>query len=327
MNIYDIAKQAGVSISTVSRVLNGSGYVGKATRERVESVIKDTNFTPSKTAQVLSTSATLRLIGIVCYNIEDLYYAKAVAVLERELRQYGYDILLSCTGESLEQRQNSVDMLISKNIDAIIFIGSVFAGSTEDVIISASHKVPVFIINAKVKGSNIHCAYCDESEAIAHCVRHLYSLQRSKILFLYDVVTYGSAKKLQGYRQGITECNLPGNPDYIVKCAAGVDNGLEAFCKFYAANPVDAVICTNDVTAAGVIAGAHRLNIDVPKSLSIIGYNNSMLALTTCPRMTSLENNVEKLASFTADNLNRYFVSGKAELQHKTDFRLAIRGT
>lgn len=88
MNIYDIAKKAGVSIATVSRAINNSGYVGKATKQKILAVIQDENYYPSRTAQNLSTGAPLKLVGIVCYNIEDMYYAKAVAVLEREAQRF-----------------------------------------------------------------------------------------------------------------------------------------------------------------------------------------------------------------------------------------------
>ncbi|HHW89439.1 MAG TPA: LacI family transcriptional regulator [Clostridiales bacterium] len=325
--IYDIAKMAGVSITTVSRVINNSGYVSADTKKRVLDAIEKCNYTPNKTAQALSAGSTFKLIGIVCYNIEDMYYAKAVAVLERELRKYGYDILLSCTGESLEVRQNSVDMLISKNVDAIIFIGSVFAGKTEDVILSASKKLPVFLINAYIKHKNIYCAFCDELKAIKHCVIQAYTKGRKNILFMYDVDTYGSQKKLQGYHEGIKECALNLDERYIIKCSPDIEDAMDAFWRSYKSLTIDAVVCSNDVLAAGALSAARKNNIPVPQKLSIIGYNNSLLSRCFYPALTSLENNVEKLSIFTAQNINRYFSGENAIKKHQIDFELVIRDT
>ena len=327
MTIYDIAKMAGVSITTVSRVINNSGYVNKDTKNRVLEVIKKSNYTPSKTAQVLSAGSTFRLIGIVCYNIEDLYYAKAVAVLERELRKYGYDIILSCTGESLKVRQNSVNMLISKNVDAIIFIGSVFVGATEDAILNAAKRLPVFIINAVIEGKNIFCAFCDEQEALKHCVIKAYNKGRKDILFMYDLDTYGSQKKLEGYKTGILQCGKKINEEYIIKCSPGVEAASNAFLNAYKNTPIDTVICSNDVTAAGVINAANKNKIPIPQKVAVIGYNNSMIATSIYPAMTSLENNVEKLSVFTAENINRYFNGEKAIKKYCIDFELIIRET
>ncbi|NLC17243.1 MAG: LacI family transcriptional regulator [Clostridiales bacterium] len=325
--IYDIAKMAGVSITTVSRVINNSGYVSAQTKKRVLDAIEKCNYTPNKTAQALSAGSTFKLIGIVCYNIEDMYYAKAVAVLERELRKYGYDILLSCTGESLEVRQSSVNMLVSKNVDAIIFIGSVFVGKTEDVILDASSILPVFLINAYIKHQNIYCAFCDEREAIKHCVLQAHKKGHKNILFMYDVDTYGSQKKLQGFCEGVKECTLNLDERYIIRCSPDIEDAADAFWGRYKSLPIDAVVCANDVLAAGALIAAQKNNILVPQKLSIIGYNNSLLARCVHPALTSLENNVEKLSVFTAQNINRYFSGEDAITKYQIDFELVIRDT
>ncbi len=325
MNIYDIAKLAGVSIATVSRVINGKGYVGKDTREKILKIIAQHSYTPKKSAQTLSTGASLRLIGIVCYNIEDPYYSKAVAVLQRDLNRFGYDIILSCTGESREQRQSCVNMLISKNVDAIVFIGSVFAGKSEQVIQNAASYLPVFIINARVKGKNIHCAYCDESDTVYECVRALFKRGRRKLVFFYDVETYGSSKKREGFLRAVADFGI--RESRIIKCSSGLESACRAFEEFWKEGRADGAICTNDELAAGILKAARKMGISVPGQLSVIGYNNSLIARCTSPALTSLENSVEKLAEFTAKNINDYFSTGEAISDYKADFKLIIRET
>jgi LacI family transcriptional regulator/LacI family asc operon transcriptional repressor len=325
MNIYDIARLAGVSIATVSRVINGKGYVNKNTREKVLKVITRHNYTPKKSAQNLSTGASLKLIGIVCYNIEDPYYAKAVAVLQRDLNRFGYDIILSCTGESRKQRQSCIDMLISKNVDAIVFIGSVFAGKSEQVILNAARHLPVFIINAKVEGKNIHCAYCDESDTVYECARALFERGRRKLAFFYDVETYGSSKKREGCLRAVKDLGI--SEKYVMKCPPDLEGACREFEQFWEEGKADGAMCSNDELAAGILKAARKMGISVPGQLSVIGYNNSLIARCTSPALSSLENNVEKLAEFTAKNISDYFSENQAVLDFKADFKLIIRET
>lgn len=245
--------------------------------------------------------------------------------MKEKLSGFGYDIILSCTGESRQQMQKSVDMLITKKADAIIFIGSVFAGKSESVIQNAAKHLPVFIINARVYGKNIHCAYCDESLTVRECVKHLFGLGRQKLLFVYDVDTYGSNKKLQGFYSAVREFCISGSA--VIKCGADTDIVCQVIEKHLSENDTDAVICANDLLAAAALRAAERKGIALPQKLSVIGYNNSLIARCTSPRLTSLENNVQKLAEFTAKNINSYFTEGKAQTDYKTDFKLIIRET
>lgn len=124
-NIYDIAKQAGVSIATVSRVLNGSKNVSPKTERRVLTVMEESGYTPNVFARGLGLN-TMRTIGILCTDVSDLYYSKAVSILEKLLRELGYDSLLCCTGDSPEQKKKSLEMLANKRVDAMLMIGSGF---------------------------------------------------------------------------------------------------------------------------------------------------------------------------------------------------------
>ena len=164
INIYTIASEAGVSIATVSRVLNNSPSVSEKTKEKVFSVIRSHNYVPSAIAQNLSTRTSGNLIGIVCYNLKDLYYATAISLLESALRKRGHHIILSCTGEDYIQKQKSIEMLITKQVDAIILIGSVFldAHGNNAYLINAAKHCPLVIINGKIKNGS--CIFASRSK-------------------------------------------------------------------------------------------------------------------------------------------------------------------
>ncbi len=128
MNIYDISQLAGVSIATVSRVINGSDRVSARTRQKVLRVIEENGYTPNAFARGLGLN-TMHTVGLLCADSSDPYLAQAVYNLEQELRLNGYDCLLCCTGYARETKEKYLDLLLSKRVDGLIFVGSQFTES------------------------------------------------------------------------------------------------------------------------------------------------------------------------------------------------------
>lgn len=308
LNIYNIASEAGVSIATVSRVLNDSPSVSAKTKEKVLSVIANCNYVPSAIAQNLSTRTSGNLIGIVCYNLKDIYYATAVSLLESALRKRGHHIILSCTGEDYMQKQKSIEMLITKQVDAVILIGSVFLDEygNNAYLVNAAKHCPLVIINGKIKSGNIYSFYCDDFSAVRDCVRKMYEKHRN-FLFLYDADTYSGNLKLTGFQQGMKECGLDPS-GRAVRCEPTVESAAESFTEMLdSAKKVDAVITANDVLAAGVLNAALARGLRVSEDISIVGYNNSIIAQCTAPKLSSIDNRLEDLCTLAVDGLTKLF--------------------
>lgn len=119
LTIYDISKRAGVSIATVSRVLNGSDLVSAKTRQRVLAVMEECGYTPNIFARGLGLN-TMKTVGLLCANVSDPPIARAVFFLQRFLRQAGYDCMLLCTEDDLEVRQKYMELMLNKRVDAMI---------------------------------------------------------------------------------------------------------------------------------------------------------------------------------------------------------------
>ena len=161
MNIYDIAKLAGVSIATVSRVVNDSPRVSEKTKLKVRAVMEENNYTPNVFARGLGLDS-MKTIGIICPDVSDTYMARAVSFIERRLRGYGYDCILYCSGSHQDKKEQALELILKKRIDALVLVGSTYAGKSEeddsvDYIRSAAEKIPVFLINGKVEAENIYC--------------------------------------------------------------------------------------------------------------------------------------------------------------------------
>lgn len=308
MNIYDVSQKAGVSIATVSRVLNGNTKVSELTRQRVLSVINDLGYTPNIFARGLGLN-TMKTIGIMCLDSSDPFLANAVYYLEQNLRQHGYDSILCCTGYDLSTKQSYLSLLLSKRVDAIIMVGSSFlepAKKDNAYILEAAKTVPVMLINGYLKHSNIYCTMCDDVKAMHDVVTSLISQGRKQILFLYNTKSFSARQKLKGYKSAITAAGLTVNDSFIVYCNNSIKDVKEALARFGTEHLLyDAIVTSEDLLAIGAIKFIKSVGYQIPKQVSIVGYNNSLLASCCDPELTSIDNHVETLCISTISTLMR----------------------
>lgn len=317
MTIYDIAKAANVSTATVSRYVNGTGYVGRDSAARIEAVIRESGYKPSGVAKLLSSGETLRLVGVVCRDVEDPYYARAVSVIERRLRENGYEIILSCAGETAAEKKAAVATLLRKSAEAVIFIGSVFMDGGGAIIRETARRTPCFVINADVSGANIYSAYCDDAAAVRACAEAMRAEGRATLLYLTDVDTFGSRQKLAGFAAAGGTLSAVVPRDF--------DGAAAAFPALFRQYRPDGVLCANDTVAAAVLSAARGLGLSVPRDLAVAGHNNSIVARCTAPSLTSIDNGVDVLSLNTADNVIALFSGRPVPAVFRADFTLVRR--
>lgn len=306
MNIYEIAELAGVSIATVSRVINDSPLVSEKTKLRVRRVMEENDYTPNVFARGLGLNS-MKTIGLVCPDVADNYMARAVACLERDLQEYGYDCILYCSGYDREDRKIAVRTILQKRIDALIVIGSGYVDGDPDseqveYIREAARQVPVFLINGYIRGDNIFCALCSDYEATHSAVAELIRSGRRKILFLSDAHSYSANQKRGGYEAALREAGLPVREDLAVYTRNRIDAVRDLLLEMPELD-IDAVFATEDGLAAGALKYAKRRGIAVPEELAIIGYNNSELAVCCDPELSSIDSRVDRLCKIVIDSL------------------------
>ena len=302
MNIYDISKKAGVSIATVSRVMNGNAYVSQKTKEKVMKVIDECAYTPNAFARGLGLNS-MHTVGIMCAASSDPYLASAIYILEQKLRQNNYDSLLCCTGYDLIDKQNYLNLLLSKRTDGIILVGSNFveADSMENQYIrEAAKKVPIIILNGALDGDNIYCTMCDDYQAIFEATNALIQNGSKEILYLYNSKSYSGTRKLAGYQAAmdlVKQSTKKKNEyiHYVDGSIIDIKNYLSSLKQ--KGLTFDAIVTSDDSLAIGAIKFAKEHKIVIPDELSIIGYNNSFIALCSDPELTSVDSKLETLCS------------------------------
>lgn len=319
MNIYDVSEKAGVSIATVSRVINGNPNVSEKTKQKVLTVMDEIGYTPNAFARGLGLN-TMKTIGIMCADSSDPFLANAVYFIERELRKNGYDSFLCCTGYELKNKQNYLNLLLSKRIDAVILVGSTFLEVNKkdnSYITNAVKDIPVMLINGYLDKTNIYCTLCDDYQSVHDVASLLIDQGKQNILYLYTSKSYSGIQKMNGFKAAFKEKMQTVNEDFIQSCPGNITDAKELLLKLYNNGyPIDAVIAAEDILAVGAIKFAKEKGLSIPEDISIVGCNNSILASCCEPELTSIDNHVETLSITTVSTLMR--VLGGHAVPNKT---------
>lgn len=312
MNIYDISAEAGVSIATVSRVLNGSGKVSDATRRKVLDVIEKNRFMPNAFARSLGLNS-MSTVGILCSDSSDVYQAQAIYYLERELRIRSYASMLCCTGHEYNERLNYLQLLLSRNVDALFFIGSHFVEASDEenrYIIEAARKIPVFILNGELAGANIYSVLCDDFSAVKDMTDLLFRKGSRRPILLYRVLNYSGQKKMQGFLKSCRDHGADSRDNLVFSCTGSIEEACRTLEDVRKSGVFfDAVAAADDELAAGAVKYAIRSQLRVPDDFQVTGYNNSVLSVCSTPEITTLDNRVEFMCTTAVSHMLRVFQS------------------
>jgi len=299
LTIYDISKLANVSIATVSRVLNGNENVKETTRKKIMDIIEQYDYKPNASARAMSLHS-MKTIGILCADSSDIFLAKAVYYLQQELQQKGYESLLCCTGYNLDLKQNYMNLILSKKVDALILVGSNFIGTTEEenkYIMEGSRQVPIMLLNASLDHPNVYSTLCDDAASMFEATTAMMESGTTDILYVYDALSYSGRKKLQGFESAMQVNNITNYKDLICHIPSDV-NKMEDIAiyieKFATKCPTfHGIVAADDELAIAAVKYAQRNNRSIPEDLQIIGYNNSKLTGFSTPELTSVDSHLE----------------------------------
>ena len=313
MNIYDISEKAGVSIATVSRVLNGNANVSEKTRKRVLDVMERYGYTPNAFARGLGLNS-MKTIGLLCTDSSNIFQAKAISYIEQQLQEAGYDSILCCSGYELESKKKCMNLLLNKKVDAIILISSHFVYGTEkenQYIVDAGAQVPVMILNGEVDAPNIYGVLTDDEACTYKAVTKLAKDGIRKILYFYHSNSYSGKKKLEGYRRGVEDYGLEQDESllqFYEQSLQDIPKMAEYLWKLWESGVrFEGILTSDDELALGALKFAKFAGLKVPEDLSVIGYSNSMLATSGVLELTSVDIKLEKICQHLISSLLRVF--------------------
>ena len=288
MTIYDIAREAGVSASTVSRVINGKPGVNPATRERIRALLEQHHYAPNEAARGLVTHSS-RMVGVLVADIRNQHHIEGAYYIANELAKLGYCALVLNTGGSDEQRAEGIRQLQTRKVEAAVLMGSIFAtDAVRDAIAQSLPTVPVFMLNGDIDLPNVYAVLSDDRTGTAACVELLFGQGRRHIAYLVDQPTPSSQLKTQGYLDGAARFGL--EPLVVRGVTGSRDGGYAAMQRLLQAHPeVDGVACSLDIVACGALRAIQDSGRRVPQDIAVVGTDNSIYCEICNPTLTSLD--------------------------------------
>lgn len=313
MNIYDIAKEAGVSIATISRVINGKSTVSSKTREKVEAVLKKYNYSPDPAAQGLAAKSS-KSVAILSEDIREPYCAGITYAVERELSSIGYAALLINTGGTTQGVAAGISASLRRHADAAVVLG--MPHEAEEAVAKISSKIPFILINNNLNAQGVYSVMCDETYGMMLAVGHLVGTGRSDIIFVQDSVDISAKKLEEGFDAGMAMYNLS-SEDRKVKTERGAEGGF-ACCEslIREGRTFKAVICGDDTTSAGFIKCLGQNFLDVPEDISVVGFYNTPYAECCTPPLTTVDCRPEKVGAAAVKLLSDIFNGKQPESEN-----------
>lgn len=304
MTIYDIAKQAGVSASTVSRVINGKPGIKESTREKVKKLLEENSYTPNAAARGLVMQSS-RFIGILIEDIRVSHHTDSVYVISQEMMASGYTCITLSTGTEPEQKAKSIEMLGQRQVEGAILVGSMFA--SEDVKESIKKHlpdIPIVLVNGTLDLPNVYSILIHEEQGIQDCVRYLMGRGRKNICYMQDVITPSNEQKLKGFCNEMKLSGIPEERWQIVTAPGTSASPNESIERGYAAAEemlsqypdTDAVLCATDLLAIGCMQYLRERNIQIPDHVAVMGVDNSLYGRVCTPTLSTLDNKMVELS-------------------------------
>lgn len=296
MTIYDIAEIAGVSASTVSRVINDKTGIKMETRERIRKILKEYHYIPDENARGLVTKTT-KLIGVLVVDIRNAHHTDLAYVVERFLRENGYCCIILNAGDKEYMMADTIRILGQRRVDGVLLIGSMFQNEVvKDSVKEHLTHIPVVIANGYIKLPNVYGVLVDEYDGVRRCIDLLYDKGRRKIAFIVKMSSPSSSEKLRGYTEGMRQHKFLEKDLIIIESDNTLKMGYEVTYGLLKKNPqIDAVIYSEDIIAAGGLRALQDLRIKVPKQVSVIGIDNTVYGEISYPKFTSLDNKMTEM--------------------------------
>ena len=297
--IYQVAERAGVSLSTVSRVLNGKASVNKVLKERVEKAVKELNYRPNSVARSLANNRT-DSVGVLVPELNAPFFGDLMQAVESTLRAADKHVIISVGRNCLETEKDAVEFLISRNCDALIMHAE--ALSDEYLLELNQSKLPVALVNRQVEGLPEACTSLDNEKGGYLATRHLLELGHKDIAYISGPTDKCDASlRLEGHKRALSEAGLPTNPQLIFNGDYSEEDGKIGLLELMARDvPFTALVCANDWMASGAISCARDLGMSLPQDLSIVGFDDVVFAHHVFPRLTTVINPIAEMAEMSA---------------------------
>lgn len=306
ITIYDVAREASVSMATVSRVVNGNPNVKPVTRKKVLDVIEQLGYRPNAVARGLASKKTTT-VGVIIPDISDTFCAELARGIEDIATMYKYNILLCNSDHSREKEFNLINTLLSKQVDGLIFISENVSETHVQEFKRA--RTPVVLAASFDDNNEIPSVTISYGEATKEVITGLIEKGHKKIGYIAgNSDNQGvSIKKFNAYKEALQENGISFDENLVKYTNYTHESGEKAFAELWDnEDRPTAIFCVTDELALGCINGATDKGVDVPNELEVVGFNNTKLAKMARPLLTTVDQPTYDIGAVSMRLLTKY---------------------
>ncbi len=290
--IHDVAKRAGVSVATVSRVVNGNYPVKASTREKVEEAIEALEYVPNLQARELNMRHSSS-VGVVMPGFQDHFYSEALDVIEKSLREKAYTVLVACSQNHPDQEMACIRDLIGRNVSGIIDVCPSAENFGRNAYDAVTKRAPIVFLNNRIELPHTSCIASDEQKGTMDALSHLLWQGHQRILFVRGNMQSEDLLKEEAYKSLMTEVGVF-NEKYILSIDGGanaemVGSTTKTMVEYLRGSDVTGIFCCNDFIGLGVLNACRKMGKRVPRDISVIGFGNLSVYQFAQPLLTTID--------------------------------------
>ncbi|CAN2255140.1 LacI family DNA-binding transcriptional regulator [Bacillus sp. SN1] len=290
--IYDVAKEANVSISTVSKVLNNTGNISEKTKNRIWKVIEELQYQPSV---VTSARKMMKTIGLLIPDIANPFMAELARAVEDSGRKKDFSVIICSTDNNSLREEEYITMLKQKHVDGIIVATGLKNSQAIRELIESD--MPVVMLSRDIPHLPVDTVVADDFKGGYEAAVHLAQLGHTNIAVIAEKINNTSIKnRVIGFKEGLQVSGIQIDESTILDCPYDLSASKDISLKLLnQKHRPTAVFVTTELLALGVLQAARQLHISIPSSLSLIGFDNSILAKISDPQLTTIAQPTEEM--------------------------------
>ncbi len=325
--IYEVSKLAGVSLATVSRVMNNSGKVTLKTRQKVLSAIKELGYRPNSMAQSLASKRS-NSVGILIPELHGPFFGVMLSNIEAELRKAGKRSIITAGHSDEAKEKDCIEFLLGSSCDALIL--HVYSVSNEYLIELNEGDVPIVLLNRHVPELASQCISLDNEHGGYIATRSLLELGHKKLAYISGPRwKVDSFKRFSGHKRALQEYGLEFDERLVFEGdfeAASGREGLQYLLQ--SGQEFTGLICANDEMAAGAMESAHQQGLRIPDDLSVIGFDNVFFTRFLNPQLSSVGCRIDEMGQMAARTiLKRVYGEENLVIQNRFEPEVIMRAS
>ncbi len=303
VRLKDIARELGVSVVTVSKVLRDHPDISAETKTRILQRMKELDYRPNLAARALVTGRT-HVIGLVVPDLVQPFFALIASGLSRALRKNGYNLVISSSEEDPDFEQKEIDQLLSRNVDALVVAS---AQRTEESFRRiADQQTPYVLVDRRFAGLPANFVGMDDESLGRMGTGHLAAVGCRRIAHICGPMVSTALGRVAGYRRALSDCGMRPEAEYLIALNQGEEanekSGHEAMRKLLSLIPLpDGVFCYNDSTAMGAMQAILEAGLSIPQDIALVGCGNAHYAEFLKVPLTSVDQVSEQIGGRAAD--------------------------